>query len=1040
VSPTRNQAPRAGRRVTTVLIADLVGYSTLAEQLDPEDLDRIMKRVIEGETRIVVEEYGGTVFGSDGDDVKALFGHPIAHEDDPCRAVRCAKALRDFALRVSAEFPELAGRPLELHAAVSTGLVVAARDDAGRTVPTGDAVNTAARLVHAAQPGEIVVEATTMLGIAEHFATEPLGSLTLRGKRLAVEAYRVLDPIPRKWFELPQERGLSPFVGRRDALASLEVALGDARCAKRRFVAVIGEAGVGKSRLLYEFHQAIGEEVRVVVGECNATGRTTPYHPFAMVVRELLGVDNAVSAEARRERVSVATADLDPGLSVHVPMYLQLLSLRAEGEPLPPHLHGERIRQAMLDAVTALVTAAAREPLIVLLEDWHLADSDSRSLLDRIALDVSDCALLLVVTHRREGGSASTTTAPVTLLLEPLGVDDAQEIVAARLGAGAVSRGFVHRLHEHTGGNPLFLDEICRSMIEGGTVTAPISSFDAVAAPSTVQAVIRARIDGLEPHESRTARLASVLGQVFSRSLLRAVADELEDRVDAALDRLTDSGLLVEFGETRDSDRRYRFKHMIVCEVAYETLLHEDRRHLHRRAGAAMEKLYPPDTLRTHDELLTLHYERGGDIERAAYFAQRAGDKAAATFSLGPARDWYVRAIRLLDQLGDDPELARRRIDISGKWSETGVYDPRNIDIGILQRSSDLAQVIGDQRRAARSVYWMGWFEHTRGNHHAAGRHFRSALELSEALDDRRLVPQLRANLGQTFYHRAELALARSRLERVVRARERSIVAANALGYLALVDAETGDFAAARTRSGEALAIVRELGQRQLEGSILTMVTFVDLFQGAWGRCERHAAEMRAIAGEIGAPYIRAMSLTASGYARCLGRDDPNGLAELKAAIADIEDSGTRLSMSVNYACLAEVLALAAMQAEARRFVALAQERVDAGDRIGEVQALRSLGIAEACQGSHRLDRARMYFEDGIEIAEARGSAREAAITRWRLAEALAAAGCRDDAHVALESSILAFGAFDMPWYGERAGALAARLTASTDGQGIVGR
>ncbi len=1029
MSDFTSELPRANRRVTTVLIADLVGYTSLTEQLDPEDLERVMKRLIEGERLIVTERYDGMIFGSDGDDVKALFGDPVAHEDDPCRAVRCAFELQQFARQVQQEFPQLQDYPLQLHAGICTGVVITKGGDRGGYGPTGDAINTAARLVNVAKAGEIVVETTTHRAIASVFDTELVGSVPLKGKQDPVDVYRVLRPIPRGWFELARERGLGPFVGRASALSVLEATLQRACDGHGGFVAVSGEPGVGKTRLLFELRQRIPQAVRVVLVECDAAPTVSSFHPVIVFIREVLGLVAGDTPDIQRAVVAASATELDPGLDEYVPIFLQLLSLRKDDTPLPSHLRDERLARAIQDGVSMLATAAARQhPLVLLLEDWHLADEASRAAMSELIEDGSSRGILVVLTYRSEWTPEWQGEAPAEIRLSPLRLDDARKVIAARLHEDAPSETLVQRLYQHTGGNPLFLDEICRVLKESGVRTGSARELDEIEIPGTVQAVIRARIDRLEPRLRRMLRIASVLGLFFPTNLLAKLAEEGETNVDVMLGELQRLDLV---GEEKLADRtepRYRFKHAITREVAYASLLLEDRRELHRRAGAAIEALYSAERLAEHDEIVADHYERGGQLERAAEFARRAGDKAAASFALGAARAWYRRAIGILDALGEKPDAVRERIDVSGRWAEACVYDPAAAEGTVLERSYELAEKSKDHRRAARAVYWMGWFEHAHGNHHKATRHFERAFELVEEMKDGRLVPQLQANLGQTAYHRGELALAESRLERAIVSDGRTIITANALGYLALIDAEHGRFSVANERVELALQIVRELEQRQLEGSILTIAAYVAMFQGYWESCIDRAEQMRDIAATIDAPYILAMSKTAAGYARWFLSGDRGAFAAMREAIGELETSGSKLSMSVNYACLAEVMALAGEAVEARQLAEKARDRATAGDRVGEIQAHRALGIAEMRTEHPRIAAARARFEEGIALAVARRSQREAALTRWRLAEVLVQSGENAEARRLLTTVNRAFQNCSMPWHLEQVRALRASI------------
>ncbi len=1019
---TGRDLPFGERRVATVLFADLAGYSRLTEQLDPEDVVGVMNRIFTGATQII-EAHGGTVNQFSGDDVKALFGVPVAHDNDPRRAVTAALELHQLVRTVDTELDRLGRRRLALHTAICTGVIVTQVRDKreGLFGVTGDTINTAARLVGVAEADEILVDGETHHAIVRYFAMEPLGSVPLRGKECPVKAFRVLGSIPRGLFEDMREQAVGAYCGREREHAELDECLQNARLGHGRWIAVVGEPGVGKSRFLFEARARVPDDVRVVLTACDATAIPPPFQPFLRLLRELLDIRDTDAPSVQRNSAAAALREIDAALAEHLPLYLQLLSLQTDDYPLPPQLRDDLLREAMIRSLVALCTAVARrQPLVVLLEDWHWADESSTAALEQLAATVANHALMVVTTYRPEGEPPWRGPHPWRLHLRPLDASESRVVIVSRLGA--VSDETVRRLHGWTGGNPLFLEEICRSLVDKASATGLDLAFDALEVPPTVQAVIRARIDRLDAPERELLRLASVLGERFALRVLATVAAQSERAVATILARLEAQELVSEVPDSGSSDATYRFKHAITRDVAYESILRRRRRDLHRRVGQSIEAGSSADRLSEHYEVLTEHYERGEDFERAALFAGRAGDKAAASFSLGAARTQYRRAIELLDRLASDPDQLRQRVDLSAKWAAVTVYQPAEARQDVLRASYEIAERLGYLRGAARAIYWMGWFEHTFGNHRTAVQHFERALELAQAAADHRLISQLHTNLGQSFYHEAEFGLATDHLSRAIHLRReggssgRTIVIANALGYLALVDAERGDFATARTRVGEALAIVRELRQRQLEGSILTIVAWVDLFQGEWDACIRRSKEMRAIADAIEAPYIDAMSRTTEGYALVCGRGDPVGLNRLREAVTAFEKSGG-LSLSVKCSCLAEALAFGGRVDEAVSVAHRALARAEVGDRIGEIQAHRALGIARMRGPEPQLAEARAHLETGVKLAEVRGAMRETAVTRLQLAEVLARDGDAEAAHSVLAQATAALRTFAMHWY-----------------------
>ncbi len=1023
--------PHGRRSPATVLFADLSGYTTLTEAVDPEEVAGLLNRIL-GEAGRILEAHGGTVNQFAGDEVKAVFGIPAAHDDDPRRAVTAALELHRFVRELDVEVRPRLGYPLRLHTAINTGLIVAQRRDSREGVfgLTGDVINTAARLLSQAGPDEILIGPATHEAVEPYFRVERVGELMLRGKRAPLAVHRVTEARPHTPFEAARGRGLSTYAGREREHARLEQCLAQMRAGRGRFVNVVGQPGLGKSRLFHELRgHAEQANLAVVAGRCEPYGNVSPYQPFVQVLRTLAvprdpaGAADPVAGIARR------VCEIGPELEAFLPLYLHVLSIPDEAHALPSGLRDERLRLALQDAIVALIVRQSRRsPTLLLLEDWHWADDASDAVLRHLARYVSSQPILLVVSHRPDTADWDALR-PLTLTLQPLDTAETEIVAASRLGVHELPDELVAFLHGRTEGNPFFIEELCRALRESGVVTRGTETVVLTRAPAefpmpeSVQAVVRARIDRLAPKVRTLLCRAAVLGKRFPVGLLARVTDE-PDRLHGDLHRLEDVELLERQGD--EDDAWYGFRHVIAQEVAYDTLLLQERRELHTRAAGAIRELYAAD-LDQHVESLADHYDRSGDLAEAASWSELAGDKAARGFSLRQVRVHYRRTIDALDRLDPTPERIRRRIDVSVKWGEACVYQPAPEHVATLRESYDQAVAIGYHSGALRNLYWLAWVEHSIGDHRASYADSERCLELVAPLRDSALEARLTFSLGQESYHFTDYDRAAELLERAIVLRRSAghrggtTVVASSLGYLALVDVERGAFADAYRRFDEALDMIRSAGQLQIEATVTTMLGYAQVFQGAWAAARATIDRIRGLNERLDSASVRAMSGAIEGIARFHDGEPERGIEVLRRAVAEHETSGACMALSVTLAELAGALAHAGNPSEAALLAQRSLARRDVGDCPGEIGAYRALALSAAPDRSRMLE----YAEQAIERAVAKRSRREEAVSRLVRAQLLAVAGDPASARAAAARLVTEFEAMDMPWYAAKARAIA---------------
>ena len=675
----------ADRRPVTVLFADLSGFTALSERLDPEDVRAFQNDLF----RTMAEEiqrFDGFVEKFVGDAVMAVFGAPVAHEDDPERALRAGLALLERMRALSRQWEPCFGELVTLHIGINTGPVVAGSlgtSAGGAYAVTGDTVNTAARLLAAAPPGSILASEATYRMVQQRFLFEPVGDLALKGKSDAVRAYRVLGVLagPRPSRGLDAFGLVAPLIGRDDEVGQLLAAFERMTRGRAQVVSLVGEAGAGKSRLLAEFFGRLetdGRLARVKVrhAACSSLGEQ-PYGVFATFLRDAYGISTSDTLEVARRKLveglqalGASEAEAE-GVAPLVGYVLGFESGERVPEIEPEQLH----RQIVFAARTVFERRLAQIPLVLVVEDLQWADTASVELLRQIVDRLDDRPLMLLASLRPQSGDRPLTlnrAAHAIIRLTPLSDTQTEALLAGLFGVSSsvIPAGLCARIVTRVGGNPLYVQEVVRGLIADGVLARDGDRWTcradgtSVEVPVTLQALLLSRLDRLPSDERRLIQEASVLGPVFDESLLRTVATDPLG-VEARLNRLVDAGLLREIGRDAAS-LRYRFEHALVQEVLYQNLLVSRRVELHGRAGTGLERACggAPERLENL-EALGHHFSLSADRARGARYLAAAGNWARGIYANDDAVRHYERALTTLAESRDcerDILIVRERL------------------------------------------------------------------------------------------------------------------------------------------------------------------------------------------------------------------------------------------------------------------------------------------------------------------------------------------------------------------------------------------
>jgi class 3 adenylate cyclase/tetratricopeptide (TPR) repeat protein len=985
-----------GRRChVTLLFSDLCDYTSLSENADPEDVAGVLRATKALAARII-EKHGGTLNQFYGDGLLAVFGLPQASEHDTRRAAEAALELHEAVRTMSFEFelpPRFSSR---LHTGIHSGLVFARTSDArdGRYEIVGDPINTAARLCAAAGPDEILASETTLQGVAPFFELEAIAALRLKGKFDPLPAFRLLRSTGLSTrFEARAARGLTPFVGRSAELARLLGAFESVLGGSCRLCHVRGDVGVGKTRLVDEFKRRLSPRVAVYCGACESYGHAPPLQPFLQILEQAFELVPGAPQELSRQRVAERCSALGPALMPHVRVLEQALGLAAPGK-----LDPDQIAQRNAAAVASVLSALATErPLCLILDDWHAVDDASYRVLSRLLDALSDEPRPVLVLSVGRGADASDplTEMGERIELGPLDAADAASAIQALLPS-ALELGVAENIRERSGGNPLFLEELCRAYPFASRELEQPSSQKI---PNALHGLIQARIERLPPELLRLARAAAVIGTEFEAWLLeRAVVDAIEvveNDLGEPLQRLELNAVVYQ----TDRPGIYRYKHGVTRDVVYDSVRIGERRRLHARIAEAIEARWPGAELSAHCEALAHHYSGAGRPGRAAKYAEIAGDRAASSSSLDRARQHYRAALVELDKLSSSQSQRARWLEVSRKWAAACVFSPAPEQIEILERALRHTEEIGAAVGIAHSHYWLAWIHYALGDQERALQHTHQALAIAEHGAQGRLQGQLWANLGQIQLACAAPREALNALERALAIKSEQARSASGatvpvgfvygLGCQGVVHAYQGDFGSAQRCLDQALSAVE--GRRHaIEGSVLGLLAMLQLWRGQLSECVQVTERMRQIAERVGGPYVFAMSRSFGGYARWMLTRDDRALDELAGAVDWIEQREMHLFHSFGLALVAEAFFEDRRYEAAERYALRALERAEQLDRLGELAARRVLARCRA--RSNRLSEAEELLDDARTIAAARGSSRELALTELARAELLSEA------------------------------------------------
>ncbi len=898
------------RRPITVMFCDLVGSTGLAASLDVEDWRNLLSAYLD-RASAAVSQMGGRVARTLGDGLMALFGHPIAEENDSERAVRAALAIQHALAELNRKNAGSGQPALVARIGIESGAVVV--DAAGEIF--GDAPNVAARVQALAEPGAVMVTARVQRQVSGLFIAEDRGAHFLEGSPEPVTLFRIVRASGGR---RAGARFLTSLVGRREELALLRRQWDQAREGAGQLTFIVGEAGIGKSRLLQEFRTTLGQTLHTWSEfPSSQLLQNTPLHSFTEWGRQRFGADEPAERRLADLENTLRLIGLDP--AEYTPLIAPLVDIpltEARAAKFAP----EELRQRQLAALVAWLLGGARaQPIVLVFEDLHWADPTSIDLLRTFAEEGAHARLFILATARPEfRPSWSPRSHHSIIALKPLDRADIARMIDELASRHELSQEVVEGVSERSGGVPLFVEEVTRLLLERGEAGA------SQAIPPTLQHSFAARLDRLgEARE--VAQIGAVLGRDFTHALLSAVRGTDDPALQRMLDRLTDADLLI--CEGAGSQRNYRFKHTLIQEAAYESLLKTSRQALHRRAAEILVEQRDPAAV--EPEVIARHFTEAGLDERAIEWWAKAGDRALRRSAFQEAIAHLGRAITMADQAAAPAAAgailtveAGKRVKLQNDYAQAVLWSKgyaADETKAAFERTSALAagaELTAERFSAPYGQYLWSW---SRGEFRAARDIAERFLREAEAEGRIAEAQAAHVTLGLAYMQLGDLREARTQLELGLSrfeepgGRERFGLegGVSARAFLALTLWLSGDLRRARELIEEATHLAGELGHPPTTAAVLMYKIAIEAARNDFETVVVDAANFLKLSQEHSMRYNLAVSRLYLSLGHALLGNTQRGVDDFRKSLADYRDQGNRVGVPSFLGALAKLEAAA---------------------------------------------------------------------------------------------------------------------------------
>ena len=989
--PVESRAPEAERRQLTVLFCDLVESTALSGRLDPEDLRDVI-RSYQAACAEVIKRFDGHVAQLLGDGLLVYLGYPQAHEDDAQRAVRAGLGMLEAMRALNAR---LQGAPLAIRVGIHTGLVVVGEmggEGRQEQLALGEAPNIAARLQGLAEPNTVVMSAATSQLVQGFFHCEDLGEQHLRGVAHPIKVHRVLQETgAQSRLDIASARGLTPLVGRESEVSLLLNRWEQAKNGSGQAVLLSGEAGIGKSRLVQALKEHVASRPHTRL-ECRSSPyyQSTALYPIANLLQDIMRWEQDDATEAKWRKLEGTLERYDFALDETAPLFATLLSLPVSEDRYPPaNLTPQRQRQKTLETLVAMfVQESARDPVLFIVEDLHWTDPTTLAFLDLLMDQSATASILMLLTCRPEFELAwSHRSSLAEVDLNRLSHRQIELIATQVAGGKTLPAEIIQQLIDKTDGVPLYVEEMTKAVLESGVLKekdgryALTGVMDSLTIPVTLQDSLMARLDRLVTAKG-IAQYASVLGRQFSYELLQSVLKLDEETLRRELTRLVESELVYQQGIVPQAV--YTFKHALIQDTAYASLLRRTREQAHQQVANVLENELP-ETADTQPELLAYHFTEAGLHEKAINYWRQAGQKAMARSANIEVISHLTKGLELLKLLPGNSDRHRQELDMNMALAPAlmgvkGSSSPEAEDA--YGRALALCEQLDDTDRHFHILWGQRRFYSNRGDHGAARALGKQLLELARSQNDPARLVAAHVALGGTLTIVGNLRSGLTHLEQALDLldAEQQRALGMRYGLLPWEHALAGLTTAlwllgypeqALQRSREACAVARELDHVQSLAHALHFTAQLHVFRREPQATFEYAQDCLTLSTEQGFSVFAGLSGILKGWALFKQDQTEVSMAQMRQSMTLIMEQGHGLGKAIYLSLLADVYHDIGQDDEGLRFLAEAQVYMEtSGECYYEAEIYRLKGDLLLAQSVGNQTEAETYFQQAISVAQ----------------------------------------------------------------------
>ncbi len=987
------------RKTVTSLFADLKGSTALIEDMDPETA----RGVIDPALQIMmdaVHRYDGYVAQTLGDGIFCLFGAPIAHEDHAHRALFAALLMQGDMRTYSDKVRLEGGPPLLIRIGINTGEVVvrSIRKDDLHTdyVPVGHSTNLAARMEQMAEPGSILVSEYTHRLTEGYFDFKKLGAIEIKGVQEPLDVYEASGTgVLRTRLQVAARSGLTRFVGRHAEMEQLDAAFEMAKTGQGQIVGVMGEPGLGKSRLFHEFKLILGRRCSVFEAFSLSHGQASPYLPIIELLKDYVGIEPQDDTRIRKQKLIGHIFDLDRTLEDTLPYLFALLGIEDPQFSIPPANEQSR-REHTFDSIKrVLLRESLNQPLVLLFEDLHWIDTETQGFLDRLIESLPSAPILLLANYRPEyRHDWSQKTYYNHLHLGPLGPEEARELLAFLLGTDSALEPLSAMILERTEGTPFYMEEVVQTLVEENALSGERGNYQLQTAitevhiPPTVQGILASRIDRLSVDEKALLQQLSVIGREFPMNLVKQIVEQDGSTVRQTLMSLQAKEFIYE--QPSLTDVQYIFKHALTQDVAYGTVLQSTRKSLHERIGLAMEEVYRAN-LEDHYRELAHHFQRAENAEKAVIYLQLAGQQAVRASAHTEAIRCFETALELLENSPGSVQRSRTEFDLQVRLAKPysiayGYTSPQNESA--LLRADKLSLEFENTPQHSAVLFGLHRLYATRGENVKARDIAQQHLDIAQKIGTAQFLLPALAACGAAALWTGEFVESREYFDEVIRQYDVD----KHQGISTLISNDPGIVGAAfRARAlwslgypdqalesaNDAIRIAREVDDLHNQTAALGFgKCSIHYFRGENTALAEAAEETIRVTESTGDPFWFIPARILRGFVIAQRGDIASGIG----AIQEMMDYQAKIDVAFDiafyYTVHARVCAIAQRHEDALRIMNLAvaeiersqgrQHEAEVHRMLGEVsyQFLIEQGFTERARGT-----AEKYYQKSIEVA-----------------------------------------------------------------------